>query len=180
MSKNESIECGAAHCGGCAPAAVEKVAPLALAGARLFRIKTMDCAVEEAEIRRALEPVAGIQGLSFQLGARTLGITAPAPVIEQALAAIRHVGFDPQPLTVATAEAAGEGAIGNGLAPLLIALALALAAEAVAFLATPDLATTAIEMLLGGMPPQFETLTREERADIFLDVVEEEISRVRW
>ena len=146
MSKNESIECGAAHCGGCAPAGVEKVAPLALAGARLFRIKTMDCAVEEAEIRRALEPVAGIQGLSFQLGARTLGITAPAPVIEQALAAIRHVGFDPQPLTVATAEAAGEGAIGGGLTPLLIALALALAAEAVAFLATPGLATTAIEM----------------------------------
>ena len=146
MSKNESIECGAAHCGGCAPAGVEKVAPLALAGARLFRIKTMDCAVEEAEIRRALEPVAGIQGLSFQLGARTLGITAPAPVIEQALAAIRHVGFDPQPLTVATAEAAGEGAIGGGLTPLLIALALALAAEAVAFLATPGLATTVIEM----------------------------------
>ena len=146
MSKNESIECGAAHCGGCAPAGVEKVAPLALAGARLFRIKTMDCAVEEAEIRRALEPVAGIQGLSFQLGARTLCITAPAPVIEQALAAIRHVGFDPQPLTVATAEAAGEGAIGGGLTPLLIALALALAAEAVAFLATPGLATTVIEM----------------------------------
>ncbi|WP_431099006.1 hypothetical protein [Polaromonas aquatica] len=39
---------------------------------------------------------------------------------------------------------------------------------------------TAIEMLLGGMPPQYDTLTPEERADIFLDVVDEEISRVRW
>lgn len=39
---------------------------------------------------------------------------------------------------------------------------------------------TAIEMLLGGRPPQYDTLTPEERAEIFLDVVDEEISRVRW
>lgn len=39
---------------------------------------------------------------------------------------------------------------------------------------------TAIEMLLGGMPPQYDTLTPEERSEIFLDVVDEEISRVRW
>lgn len=39
---------------------------------------------------------------------------------------------------------------------------------------------TSIEMLLGGMPPQYDTLTPEERSEIFLDVVAEEISRVRW
>ncbi|MDO8768681.1 MAG: hypothetical protein Q7K57_08255 [Burkholderiaceae bacterium] len=39
---------------------------------------------------------------------------------------------------------------------------------------------TAIEMLLGGMPPHYDTLTSEERSEIFLDVVAEEISRVRW
>lgn len=39
---------------------------------------------------------------------------------------------------------------------------------------------TAIEILLGGMPPQYDTLTHEERSEIFLDVVDEEISRVRW
>jgi len=39
---------------------------------------------------------------------------------------------------------------------------------------------TPIEMLLGGMPPEYDTLTPEERSDIFLDVVDEEISRVRW
>lgn len=39
---------------------------------------------------------------------------------------------------------------------------------------------TSVEMLLGGMPPHYDTLTPEERADIFLDVVDEEISRVRW
>ena len=39
---------------------------------------------------------------------------------------------------------------------------------------------TPIEMLLGGMPPEYDTLAPEERSDIFLEVVDEEISRVRW
>ena len=39
---------------------------------------------------------------------------------------------------------------------------------------------TPIEMLLGGMPPEYDTLTPEERTEIFLEVVDEEISRVRW
>lgn len=38
---------------------------------------------------------------------------------------------------------------------------------------------TAIEMLVGGMPPEYDTLTPDERSEIFLDVVAEEISRVR-
>lgn len=39
---------------------------------------------------------------------------------------------------------------------------------------------TAIEILLGGMPPRYEMLTLEERSELYLDVVDEEISRVRW
>ena len=58
----------------------------------------MDCASEESEIRRALDGIAGIRALSFQLGQRTLAIDAPLPAIEQALAAIRKAGFDPQPV----------------------------------------------------------------------------------
>ena len=58
----------------------------------------MDCAVEEAEIRRALEPVAGIQSLRFQLQARTLGLRTSDAALPAALAAIRQAGFDPQPL----------------------------------------------------------------------------------
>ncbi|UUZ71229.1 hypothetical protein LP415_19165 [Polaromonas sp. P1(28)-8] len=48
------------------------------------------------------------------------------------------------------------------------------------FLRTPQkiyTGLTAIEMLLGGMPPQYDTLTPEERSEIFLDVVAEELSR---
>ena len=43
---------------------------------KVFRIATMDCSAEEAEIRRALEPLEGIRSLGFQLGARTLKIDA--------------------------------------------------------------------------------------------------------
>lgn len=39
---------------------------------------------------------------------------------------------------------------------------------------------TPIEMLLGGMPPEYDKLTPDERSEVFLDVVDEEISRVRW
>jgi hypothetical protein len=39
---------------------------------------------------------------------------------------------------------------------------------------------TAIEILLGDMPRHFEMLTLEERSWLYLDVVDEEISRVRW
>ena len=66
-----------------------------------FRIAAMDCASEESEIRRALEPVLGVRGLGFQLGARTLTIDASEDVIPQAVAAIRKAGFDPQPLAAA-------------------------------------------------------------------------------
>ena len=70
---------------------------------RTFRIATMDCPVEEGEIRRALEAVPGIQALRFQLGARTLGITAPEDVLARALEVIRQTGFDPKPLAASLA-----------------------------------------------------------------------------
>lgn len=63
----------------------------------VFRISTMDCAAEESEIRRALEPISGVRGLGFQLGARTLTIDAPEDVIPEAVAAIRKAGFNPEP-----------------------------------------------------------------------------------
>ena len=63
-----------------------------------WRISTMDCAAEESEIRLALEPIQGIRSLSFQLGARTLRIDADDAAREQALVAIKRVGFNPVPL----------------------------------------------------------------------------------
>ena len=85
----------------------------------------MDCAAEEAEIRAALDGIAGIRGLQFQLAARTLAIDADAAALAPALAAIRQAGFDPQPLPAAlSAAAAPDGAASRReLGRLALALA---------------------------------------------------------
>jgi len=78
------------------------------AAGELWRIPTMDCAVEEGEIRRALEPIEGIRSLSFQLGARTLRIDADPDTRELALKAIQKAGFDPKSAAVAEGVKSGE------------------------------------------------------------------------
>lgn len=133
---------------------------------RLFRISTMDCGAEEAEIRRALEPLQGIRSLSFQLGARTLRIDAAEHAYPLALEAIREAGFDPRPMTEA-AHATGDGQAGagghrqglaQGVTWLVAALVLALGAEMVSFFA-PDaaawkvvgMATAALAIWMAGI-----------------------------
>jgi Cd2+/Zn2+-exporting ATPase len=98
-----------------------------------YRIPTMDCAAEEGEIRRALDAVAGIRGLRFRLGERSLTIDADDGDLPAALAAIRKAGFEPQ----AVAAAAPAPAPGSGLPRLVAALLLALGAEGVSYL-LPD------------------------------------------
>jgi len=119
-----------------------------------FRIATMDCAAEESEIRRELEPIDGIRSLKFQLGARTLVIDAPEPVIAASLAAIRRIGFDPQPVQPASAETHAVGATSShgawrgGLPSLVAALVLALVAEILGFLGGETTVMTVLEMVL--------------------------------
>ena len=79
------------------------------AGSHLFRIATMDCSAEESEIRQALEPIAGIESLRFQLGARTLAIHASDEAMPVALAAIRKAGYEPKPVTAKDAEKVSQG-----------------------------------------------------------------------
>lgn len=74
-----------------------------------FRIATMDCAAEEGEIRRALEPLPGIRGLKFQLRARTLAIDADPQHLTAALDAIRQAGFDPMAVASEVAASGGPG-----------------------------------------------------------------------
>ena len=118
-------------------------------GATRFRIPAMDCAVEEADIRRVLEPVKGIRSLNFQLVARTLAIDAPDDAVQAAVAAIGQAGYKMQPF--ATAEA-GDGthdghghthdpdpALPAGLPRLVAALVLAGVAEAISFFAPEGL-----------------------------------------
>ena len=108
----------------------------------------MDCAAEESEIRRALAPVTGVRGLSFQLGARILTIDAPEPVIPQALAAIRKAGFDPQPVANDGRAAGAIAPVSQGLWRLGFGLSLAVAAELLAFFAPETLLFKILGMAL--------------------------------
>ena len=120
-----------------------------------FHVPTMDCASEESEIRRAVDGIAGIRALTFQLGQRTLALDAPAPAVELAVAAIRKAGFAPQPVAHdgprhARADGGHEheheheqhehvhGADQAGIWRLGVALALAIAAELVGYLRARD------------------------------------------
>ena len=107
----------------------------------------MDCSAEESEIRQALEPIAGIHSLGFQLGDRTLNIDSTDEALSLALGAIRKAGFDPQPVQIGKTtpahddEDSEEHAHGqsDGMARLAAALAFAVVAEAIDYFA-PDLA----------------------------------------
>jgi Cd2+/Zn2+-exporting ATPase len=111
-----------------------------------FRIATMDCSAEESEIRRALDGVPNIKALRFQLGARTLGISASAEALPLALDVIRKAGFEPLPVTAPNAAKDGTGDHGaesdhaptsGGWVRYALALGLAILAEALGFFA-PD------------------------------------------
>lgn len=87
-----------AHAACCAhDHAAEPVSAVPVA-ANTFRIPTMDCSAEESDIRRAVESIAGIRGLHFQLGQRTLRIDGSAEALPKALDAIRRAGYAPESL----------------------------------------------------------------------------------
>jgi Cd2+/Zn2+-exporting ATPase len=162
---DKSHACGCGHAHGSEPAEISAGKPEP-AGIPVFRIPTMDCAAEEGEIRHALARLPGLRSLSFQLGARTLAIDAPAESIPQALQAIRKAGFKPVPL----AEVAGDdehdhsghdhshdhhghkhgggSLLPEGLPRYALALALAFGAESVAFFAPPGPVATGTGMAL--------------------------------
>ncbi|WP_444815013.1 heavy metal translocating P-type ATPase [Variovorax brevis] len=173
----------------CAPiASADLASPLAApAGASVFRIPAMDCAVEESDIRRALDKVAGIKSLNFQLGARTVAIQAPVEVVALAVAAIRKAGYEPTTVAEDGAVAHGEAhdghdhdhdheghdhaghdhGHGTGVKRLAVALVLALGAEALHFMASDapamkylGLVVAAIAIFLSGV----ETYTKGMKA----------------
>lgn len=117
-----------------------------------FRIATMDCASEEAEIRHALESVKGINSLRFHLAARVLDISASPEAIELALIAIRAAGFDPQQISSVSDKqhdaSLQNEPVGEGIPRLMWALLLAVMAEVLSFLIKEGGALTVIQMAL--------------------------------
>ena len=199
MGSKKEIMSSCAGDACCAPSTaampVFVAAPLAVAGATVFRIPAMDCAVEESDIRRALDKVSGIRSLNFQLGARTVAINAPADVMPLAIKAIRAAGYEPTPVGAGGARGPGKAQGGahahghdhahdhahgdddlhadhdhdqrTGVVRLGAALALALGAEALHFLAGDvllmnyvGLALAAVAIWLSGV----ETYTKGLKA----------------
>jgi len=123
----------------------------------------MDCSAEEAEIRRALEPLDGIRSLGFQLGARTLKIDAAESTYPLALEAIRKAGFDPQPVVAGAMNSQGGPAIGpaegdddghgfaSGISRLVAALVFATGAEVLSFFAPDQMAWKVAGMAIAAL-----------------------------
>ena len=129
QDKTPGCACDSGCSATSAPASVE--AEQVGAAGTVFRIPSMDCASEEGEIRQALAGIPEIQGLNFQLSARTLRIDAPAEVLPRALDAIRQAGFDPQPV----APLEQHAPMAEGLRRMGASLLLAIAAELLDFFA---------------------------------------------
>lgn len=133
--------------------AVEPSTAPSLRYTRTVRIASMDCASEEAEIRRAVAHVPGIESLQFRLAERILIIRGDESGMEPALDAIRQSGFDPVPTEIAGPSAKcgptsgfGPGRVQNSAPRLAGALLLAITAEAVSYF-NPD----SLEMRASGM-----------------------------
>jgi Cd2+/Zn2+-exporting ATPase len=131
----------------------------------------MDCASEESEIRRALEPFSDLNNLRFDLGRRTLTLDAQGARLEQAVAAIRKAGFQPE---VMRAPSQGQGStdtsssghdhdgaepgsqppgswLGEGLPRLVLALVFAIGAEGLSFFAPAALPWDVAKMVLAAV-----------------------------
>ncbi len=136
--------------GGCAalPLAEPAMAQTMPSGSAVFIIPAMDCPVEESEIRKALEAIPGIRALRFELAARRLTIDAPETTVTAAVAAIRQLGFEVQAVSANSAPAA------KGFSDLnrsLLALALAVGAEALDFFAPETTLLKGLGMALAAL-----------------------------
>nr|WP_256445107.1 heavy metal translocating P-type ATPase [Shinella sp. XGS7] len=134
--------------------------PIEPAGLHRYRIANMDCASEESEIRRALEPIAGVKQLRFDLGQRTVSLAAEPAELAVAIAAIERIGYKPQPLGESTMATPGEHGerdghehahVESGIPRLIGALIVAVAAEAVAFFAPETAVLKGVQMLLAAL-----------------------------
>lgn len=158
-----SPDMAAASCCGSACGTVPLTAAPAQsapAGLHRYRIANMDCASEESEIRRALEPIAGVKQLRFDLGQRTVSLAAEPAELAAAIAAIERIGYRPQPLDTSAAAAPAEHQeadghdhdhLESGLPRLIGALVFAVTAEAVAFFAPETALLKGVQMLLAAL-----------------------------
>ena len=152
---------GHAHADTCCGShALSAADPSALLESGWLHVPAMDCIAEESEIRKALDRVPGIRALTFRLGERRLHIDASPAIVSEAVVALRQIGFETRPGSERPDTAAGEShehthqpsgaSLRLAVARLSGALALALSAELVSFLAAPTTAMKGLGLALAG------------------------------
>lgn len=112
-----------------------------------YHLPGMDCASEEAQIRRALEGVAGLQSLGFQLAARTLEVSASEAAHPEILRRLREAGFEATAIHDAP-KTLPWWRRWQAMPLLVLALLLALGAEAIEFAGGSDPLMTGAKLVL--------------------------------
>jgi Cd2+/Zn2+-exporting ATPase len=110
-----------------------------------IRILQMDCATEEALLRKKLGGMAGVAGMEFNLMQRVLTVDHEPQALQAILAAVRSLGFTPEIATDAQAEPAAEPV--KPWWPLALAGAAAVASEAAQWAGAPVAAVAALALL---------------------------------
>lgn len=115
-----------------------------------LHIPAMDCASEEAEIRRTLEKVAGIDGLNFRLGDRVLSVRSAPEAIPSVLQAIEDAGLRAtvRQSGATTAASSRFAGLTREMMQLCAALLLALGAEAISFALPESSLSTVLQLVL--------------------------------
>jgi Cd2+/Zn2+-exporting ATPase len=166
----------------CCPgsACATATAPVVVAAGHglLLRIPAMDCPTEEGQIRRALDTVADIRSLRFDLPGRSLSVDAPATVWPAVTAAITRAGFQVETLSAPPAMADVTRQQRLELARLIAALAVAVGAELLHYFA-PDtlpwraagMAAAALAIALSGLSVFRKGLSSLLRGDLNINAL---------
>lgn len=131
--------CCGSVCSAAAPVEQQATLPASV-GALLLRVPSMDCPTEEGQIRAALESIATIRRLSFDLPGRALEVDAPSAAWPEIVGAINAAGFKTETLSAPVAPEDTARAQRTELVRLVGALVVALLAELINFIA-PDTTT---------------------------------------
>ena len=136
LSQNCLASCACGH-GACqnmaaprATSALPTAACVAASRCVQYRIMNMDCPMEEALIRKKLEPMQGITGLEFNLMQRVLTVYHTLPTPESIAAALHSIDMDGTALHSPEQAAAPLTTSGIAWRSLGFALAFAAASEA--------------------------------------------------
>ncbi len=138
--------CASTSCGTSVPLKEPQATLLAATGALQLRVPSMDCPTEEGQIRAALESIATIRRLSFDLPGRALAVEAPPAAWPDIVGAINAAGFKTETLSTPVAPEEGARAQRAEFLRLVGALVVAVLAELINFFAPETTVWKAVGM----------------------------------